>query len=563
MMSNYTVQLRNICESFAGDVTASSPARKVDAVINASHSKIFDFDYPIFDGTYKEHLEKKILRHFYFREIGCETYGQWQVQLDAKMNEIMPYYNQLYASENLVIDPLLSYREHSEQITNDDRTTQTADSGHDEDVFGDTVTDTFGKTVTNSGTDTDRYNDTVTDTFGKTVTNSGTDTDRYSDTVTDTFGKTVTNSGTDRDSYNDTVTDTFGKTVTNSGTDTDRYNDTVTDTFGKVVTDGGSDSNKFTPGVSDTVQRTPNLTHTRTGSESDNTTDTQTVAATHGQTNWDITSDTPQGGLTNIVGSGGSAVSTPPGTPQGGLKYASQIAEHTVKSEDNSGASTHNTTRTYNSVQDKDTGSDTTVTSRTGFDKNESTYGKTVTDSGSQSQAHSGNIGHEHGHKITDGGTQTQAHTGNVGHEHGHKITDGGTQTQAHTGNVGHEHGHKITDGGTQTQAHTGNVGHEHGHKITDGGTQSQEHTGNVGHEHGHKITDGGTQTQAHTGTQKRNYGKIVDGTDNFDGSVTVDRSGFTSGQHELLKQYRENMLNIDMMVINEMNELFMGLYDF
>ena len=497
MMSNYTVQLRNICESFAGDVTASSPARKVDAVINASHSKIFDFDYPIFDGTYKEHLEKKILRHFYFREIGCETYGQWQVQLDAKMNEIMPYYNQLYNSETLVIDPLLSYREHSEQITDDDRRTRSEDSGNDEDVFGDTVTDTFGKTVTNSGTDTDRYNDTVTDTFGKTVTNSGTDTDRYSDTVTDTFGKTVTN----------------------SGTDTDRYNDTVTDTFGKVVTDGGTDSNKFTPGVSDTVQRTPNLTHTRTGSESDNTTDTQTIPSTHGQTNWDITSDTPQGGLTNIVGSGGSAVSTPPGTPQGGLKYASQIAEHTVKSEDNSGASTHNTTRTYNSVQDKDTGSDTSVTSHTGFDKNESTYGKTVTDSG--------------------------------------------TQSQAHTGNIGHEHGHKITDGGTQTQAHTGNVGHEHGHIISDGGTQSQEHTGNIGHEHGHKITDGGTQSQTHTGTQKRNYGKIVDGTDNFDGSVTVDRSGFTSGQHELLKQYRENMLNIDMMVINEMNELFMGLYDF
>ena len=541
MMSNYTVQLRNICESFAGDVTASSPARKVDAVINASHSKIFDFDYPIFDGTYKEHLEKKIIRHFYFREIGCETYGQWQVQLDAKMNEIMPYYNQLYASENLVIDPLLSYREHSEQITNDDRTTQSVDSGRDEDVFGDTITDTFGKTVTNSGTDTDSYNDTVTDTFGKTVTNSGTDTDRYNDTVTDTFGKTVTNSGTDTDRYSDTVTDTFGKTVTNSGTDTDRYNDTVTDTFGKVVTDGGTDSNKFTPGVSDTVQRTPNLTHTRTGSESDNTTDTQTVAATHGQTNWDITSDTPQGGLTNIIGSGGSAVSTPPGTPQGGLKYASQIAEHTVKSEDNSGASTHNTTRTYNSVQDKDTGSDTSVTSHTGFDRNESTYGKTVTDSGTQSQAHSGSIGHEHGHKITDGGTQTQAHTGNVGHEHGHKITDSGTQAQAHTGTTGHEHGHIIADSGTQSQAHTGNIGHEHGHKITDGGTQSQ----------------------AHTGTQLRNYGKIVDGTDNFDGSVTVDRSGFTSGQHELLKQYRENMLNIDMMVINEMNELFMGLYDF
>ena len=38
--------------------------------------------------------------------LGFETYGRWKLALDARMNEIMPYYNKLYESELLEFNPL-------------------------------------------------------------------------------------------------------------------------------------------------------------------------------------------------------------------------------------------------------------------------------------------------------------------------------------------------------------------------------------------------------------------------------------------------------------------------
>ena len=51
-------------------------------------------------------LEKKILKHYYTIEIGEETVGLWKLRLNAKLNEIMPYYNKLYLSELMEFNPL-------------------------------------------------------------------------------------------------------------------------------------------------------------------------------------------------------------------------------------------------------------------------------------------------------------------------------------------------------------------------------------------------------------------------------------------------------------------------
>lgn len=72
--------------------------------------KLFNFDYPIFDEEYRSYLENKITRHFYFREIGFETVGRFLYHLETKMNEIMPYYNQLYHSTLLEFNPLINYQ---------------------------------------------------------------------------------------------------------------------------------------------------------------------------------------------------------------------------------------------------------------------------------------------------------------------------------------------------------------------------------------------------------------------------------------------------------------------
>ena len=113
-MSKYTTELRFICESLAG-LTESKGYDDVNSIIETAAPKIFSFDFPMFDESYRSVLEKKILKHYYTREIGLETYGLWQLKLDTKMNEIMPYFNQRYKSETLEFNPLYDFdviREH-------------------------------------------------------------------------------------------------------------------------------------------------------------------------------------------------------------------------------------------------------------------------------------------------------------------------------------------------------------------------------------------------------------------------------------------------------------------
>jgi len=62
--------------------------------------------YPIDNEAHREVLNEKILNHYDAHEIGFETVNMFAFALRRRMNEIMPYYNQMYASELLLIDPL-------------------------------------------------------------------------------------------------------------------------------------------------------------------------------------------------------------------------------------------------------------------------------------------------------------------------------------------------------------------------------------------------------------------------------------------------------------------------
>jgi hypothetical protein len=79
-MSQYTLELRELVEN---------------------NVNIFNFDYPIFDEAYRKAFQDKIINHFYFREIGCETTGRFLFNLKTKLNEIMPYYNKRYMAMGL------------------------------------------------------------------------------------------------------------------------------------------------------------------------------------------------------------------------------------------------------------------------------------------------------------------------------------------------------------------------------------------------------------------------------------------------------------------------------
>ena len=104
-MSKYTTEVRFICENAAG-LTESVGYNDIDSVLEKARASVFDFDFPIFDENYRAVLENKILKHYYTREIGAESVGLWKLWLNTRMNEIMPYYNKLYASELIKFNPM-------------------------------------------------------------------------------------------------------------------------------------------------------------------------------------------------------------------------------------------------------------------------------------------------------------------------------------------------------------------------------------------------------------------------------------------------------------------------
>lgn len=103
-MSKYTTEVRFICEMKSG-LRESVGFNNIDDVLEKSWDKIFTSKCYFFEEDYRKILCKKILKHYYTREIGAETVGLWQLWVNTKLEEIMPYYNELYKSAKLEFDP--------------------------------------------------------------------------------------------------------------------------------------------------------------------------------------------------------------------------------------------------------------------------------------------------------------------------------------------------------------------------------------------------------------------------------------------------------------------------
>lgn len=154
-MSKYTSEVRYICENYAG-LTNSADGSKIDLVIEKALPKIFDFDFPIYDEAYRAILEKKIIKHYYLREIGTETVGMWKYYLNTKLNEIMPYYNQLYKSTLLEFNPLYDV-----DLTTDHKVTgNNTENTSSENSTDYTRTDNLKQDSTSSSEDTSQQSHT-------------------------------------------------------------------------------------------------------------------------------------------------------------------------------------------------------------------------------------------------------------------------------------------------------------------------------------------------------------------------------------------------------------------
>ena len=168
-MSKYTTEVRFICENKSG-LEISGGSGDVDSIIANSWNKIFTSKALFFDEEYRSIPCQKILKHYYLREICCETVGIWTLWMNTRLEEIMPYYNQLYDSAKIKFNPM-----HNVDLT----------SKHDRNVEGtskedETRTDnTTGKRTLTGNRDTDN-----TSVGTRNTTNSSDETKRdlYSDT---------------------------------------------------------------------------------------------------------------------------------------------------------------------------------------------------------------------------------------------------------------------------------------------------------------------------------------------------------------------------------------------
>ena len=173
-MSKYTTEVRYICESYAG-LEESVGYDSIDEVIEKSYLKIFKNDsIPMFQGETESHragLLKKILLHYYTREIGYETVGLWKLKLNQKLIEIMPYYNQLYESELIKFDPLKNVdvtKTHEGEYLDNEKVDNERNTENHEGIHTTQETDTTENTTlrhsrtTTEGNDV-RTNDVVAD----------------------------------------------------------------------------------------------------------------------------------------------------------------------------------------------------------------------------------------------------------------------------------------------------------------------------------------------------------------------------------------------------------------
>lgn len=287
-MSKYTTEVRYICETAAG-LDTSEGYLSVNQIIKAALPSVFDFDFPIFDETYRPLLETKILKHFYTREIGLETVGLWKLKLDTKLNEIMPYYNQLYKSELIEFNPLYDVdltRDH--KLSRTEETIQTGTETADATKNGSIDTTATGKKTGNVDTtesstregtnresiDTEEYSETTQDNTNDTKLNN---------TTSNTSEETASNTKTHYDKYSDTPQGSLQNVENDTYlTNARMINDTDTKT-GKVTVLGSDESRGLT--YSDSYTETNNASETsKSGSMSEGTTGTQNVTSTEDTT---------------------------------------------------------------------------------------------------------------------------------------------------------------------------------------------------------------------------------------------------------------------------------------
>lgn len=195
------------------DLNDPAPEVKIKDLAKAGRSTIFNFDYPLTSNITKEKFETMILNHFLQRRIGFETVTAFRIQLDVKLNEIMPLYNKMF-------DALENW-----EIFNDgEKTVRTGTDNRTQNSTQNSTNNTNNSLTNHSTTSTndisDRRNSELPQNQledlknGSYVTNYNYDTnnnngeDNSTSQGTSTATNNSSNNSTDNNIYNETITRT-------------------------------------------------------------------------------------------------------------------------------------------------------------------------------------------------------------------------------------------------------------------------------------------------------------------------------------------------------------------
>lgn len=178
---------------------------KIKDLAKEGRTTIFDFDYTLTNNISKEDFECMILNHFLMRRIGFETVTAFRIQLNVKINEIMPIYNKMFdALENWEI---FNDGETETKTGTNNKTSNNTSSASNQITNNSTTSDTNISDRRNSELPQNQLSE-LRDGNYVTNYNYDTNTNNAQDSSTSSGSSTSTNNGTDSNTYNETITRT-------------------------------------------------------------------------------------------------------------------------------------------------------------------------------------------------------------------------------------------------------------------------------------------------------------------------------------------------------------------
>ena len=475
-MSKYTTEVRFLCESLTGH-TESVGFNSVDEILNQAAPLIFDFNFPIYDEAYRLVLEKKILRHYYTREISEETYGLWKLRLEDRMNIIMPYYNKMYESALLTFNPFYDVDLTTQHEGNQNGVENTSDNEHRK----------------RDNTIDRKANENVDEVGNKTGNNSS---NKEGRNQRDSIGKEVENA-VRNSSSNGIETNNLNSTNEHTG----NIKDDNTGEHVIVNNDVGTENNNSNK----TGNRNSNYESTNAGTT--DSVNSSNESGTSQNTEWDLFSDTPQGGIDGMNIPNSSAPSQ---------SLQNNIYLTTARKDTNDGSTSNNRTgKESSSNVGTENGSGNENNNETASQHNESVSERIENSNTSESNLKTFNEKNE----ITHGSSKENV-------SEGVEVNDRGKDNTL-----------------KEDESITENVE----------GIYSEVNTNNIGRNNNENVVD---NEEIHG---DRSGVKVSTNTDEYLQKV-VGKSGGMSYSAMLL-EFRETFINIDEMIIEELTDLFFGLW--